>query len=382
MSERLSELELMAQIITGAKNPEEVFGGLVDEKQVYSVYRQLAKLTHPDVYTNPAERLLAQNAFSRLTQLWGEAKLKINGVAEEPEYDEILIQNRSKDYLVTTRLFSGEIFNFYPCTLKGEPRQLTFKINQDPLHTDKLKNEAEVLTKLSETPNFAKFQPYFPQLIDSFPYIDPGDALKRQVNILSQPEGFYSLKEVKDSYSDGLDPKDMAWIWRRLLFGLGIAHQNDIVHGAILPQNILIHPEKHGLMIAEWSNAFPDFNGGGKVEPITENHKLWYPPEVTREDEEDYKDLNKPTPGLDIYMGVKNMAYLLNGDPKKNVFPGNIHPKLRSFFNGTALEAPRRRPQNAWELLEEFDELIVDIWGPKKFHPFSMPKRASKISFW
>jgi hypothetical protein len=31
------------------------------------------------------------------------------------------------------------------------------------------------------------------------------------------------------------------------------------------------------------------------------------------------------------------------------------------------------RPQDAWRLLEEFDELLGDLYGPRRFRAFAMP---------
>jgi hypothetical protein len=31
------------------------------------------------------------------------------------------------------------------------------------------------------------------------------------------------------------------------------------------------------------------------------------------------------------------------------------------------------RPQDAWHLLGELDELLDDLYGPRRFRPFAMP---------
>ncbi len=48
-------------------------------------------------------------------------------------------------------------------------------------------------------------------------------------------DGFRSLTEVGTAYPDGVDPRDAAWMWRRLLVGLGFAHRAGVLHGAVLP---------------------------------------------------------------------------------------------------------------------------------------------------
>lgn len=388
MNEHLTELEYIANQIEQAEFPEQIFGNLTDEKQGYSVYRQLAKLTHPDLYPDPISNALAQSAFRRLSQFWDAALQKLRNGTDldvSEEYETIIIQHRKKEYIVTTQLFQGEIYNFYPCTYFDGPAEQTgvFKINQDPIHNDLLKNEAQVLKQLSDSPNFEKHQAYFPKLIDSFPYIDPSDAQPRQVNILAQRDGFFSLRQVRESYTTGIDPKDMAWIFRRLLFGLGFAHKNNIIHGAVLPQHIFIHPEKHGLIIAEWSNALiAETPSTIPIEPITNSFLEIYPKKVRDAKELSFDEKETHTPGLDIYMSAKLMSYILGADTNTWNPPNIVPKKIKTFLLGTALENPNSRPQDAWQLLEEFDNLLESIWGPKKYHPFSMPKKANKISFW
>ena len=41
-------------------------------------------------------------------------------------------------------------------------------------------------------------------------------------------------------------------MWRRLLVGLGWAHRAGVVHGAVLPEHVLIHPAEHGLVLVDW----------------------------------------------------------------------------------------------------------------------------------
>ena len=44
-------------------------------------------------------------------------------------------------------------------------------------------------------------------------------------------------------------------MWRRLLTALGWAHRARLVHGAVFPEHVLIHPELHGLVLVDWCYA-------------------------------------------------------------------------------------------------------------------------------
>jgi hypothetical protein len=43
---------------------------------------------------------------------------------------------------------------------------------------------------------------------------------------------------------------------------------------------------------------------------------------------------------------------------------------LRRFADGCALPALRARPDDAWRLLGELDDVLERLYGPRKFRPF------------
>jgi hypothetical protein len=49
---------------------------------------------------------------------------------------------------------------------------------------------------------------------------------------------------------------------------------------------------------------------------------------------------------------------------------------MAAFARGCLLASPGRRPQDAWRLLAELDELLElleRLYGPRTFRPFAMP---------
>jgi hypothetical protein len=46
---------------------------------------------------------------------------------------------------------------------------------------------------------------------------------------------------------------------------------------------------------------------------------------------------------------------------------------LRAFARGCLLTAENRRPQDAWRLLAELDDLLERLYGPRRFRPFQLP---------
>jgi len=317
-----TEIREAVRLLSTARYPADVFPD--DPDQARKRYRQLAGLLHPD--RNPA----TEDVFAKLTTLWNE------------------YQNPAPSVI------HGDIADLFPV-----PEGL-LKITRQPADNDLMAREAEALTRLHFS-DLEKYQAFFPELISAGRQRDPATGNIRHVNTLRRLEGFFTLEEVQRAYPAGLEPRDIAWIWRRVLTALGAAHSAGIIHGAVLLPHIMIHPADHGLVLVDWCYSSSQKNM--RIPAVVRKYKYCYAPEI----------LNKevPSPAADIYMAAKVMAALL-GDPGK---PG--YYQLLAFAKGCMHQRPTWRPQQAWRLLKELDELLERIFGPPRFHPFAMPANVS-----
>lgn len=279
-------------------------------------------------------------------------------------------------YTIADLLAKGDLCNLYLCGFKagGQDWQAVFKIARDTADNDLVQNEARILRSLQGAEGFREFNPFLPKLLESFIYQDSESANPRQVNILTlheqiaSPMELYSLEDVRNHHITGIHPKDMAWMWRRVLSVLGFAHNGGIIHGAVLPAHILIEPKDHKLALIDWSYAVRNpQKSGERIKAISTAYEKWYGPEVFAKEQ--------PTPGLDIHMAAKSMIYLLGIDPTTNAVPSGLEPDLQNIFGRCLEPDPRRRPQNAWELLETYDKIIERLWGPRQFREFTMPPK-------
>jgi serine/threonine protein kinase len=375
-----AELQLVAQLLESARQPEEVFGKL-DGNQgeaLRASYRLLTKVAHPDRYADPHDQAVAEKAFVALQKWLAGAEDKIksgaygqNGATHATSAPPVLVRNRKREYLVQGTPFAqGDLCNLYRCTcvLDGRETDATFKVARSPADNDLVSNEGYVLKQLASSKEYDRFHAYIPRLVDSFDYRDSTAPQPRRVNVLALEEGhYYALSEVRAAYPEGIEAKDMAWIWRRLLIVLGFAHMHNIIHGAVLPTHILIQPENHGLVLIDWSYALYEPSADEYIPAISTEYKDWYPPEVLAKE--------SPQPGTDIYLGALCMVYLLGGDPVEGTMPESVHKRIQSFFRGTTLKGQAQRPQDALRLLDEFTELIESLWGPRTFREFYMPKK-------
>ena len=362
------ELEHVASQLARATRPEDVFGDISDGKGdthslLRRIYYALAKVTHPDVYQIPEEKMLAQIAFTELVEWFCKADEKIRS-GRYGQTDRTILQTGTREYELAGTFSEDGDFILYPCTFfeRGLHHQALIRIVRDPRKNDDSQNEARILNILLQSTHAEKFSPYLPNLLDAFIYED--GIVSRQAAVFEKTEGWYSLEEVHRVYPRGIDPRDMAWMWRRLLVALGFAHSNSVIHGAVLPGNVWIQPEQHGLMLRNWFCAVhnPDLTGGviAKIEP---RFAAWYPDEIL--------NYAPPSFGTDIGMSAKCMIYLLGGDVERKMIPASIPKPMQMFLKGSILPGTRT-PQDAWAVKLEFDDLLDRLWGERKFHPFKM----------
>jgi len=303
-------------LITAAGDPDDLFG----DSDPGGTYRRLARLTHPD-----AAGPRATAAFAKLSTLW-QAR------------ERVTIRTRTHAYELRRPAFRGDL-----ATLYGVHNGL-LKLVRDPSCNDLMVREARALRTLAERGD-PRYLPYVPRLVESFRHRDPATATVRRANVIAVAPGLRSLAEVAEQHPGGLDARDAAWMWRRLLVALGLAHRAGVVHGALSADHVLIHPEEHGLALVDW--CYSGFR------PVAVAPGAIYPPEVWRD--------RAATPATDIHMATGLMTRLV----------GDRMPKaMKRFAEGCLLDAPRMRPQDAWALLEEYDELLHKLYGPRTFRPF------------
>jgi hypothetical protein len=370
-----SELAIVAQQIGLAHCPADVFGMLsgFPEEQLRAarvVFHRLSKVIHPDRYPQPADQRLAHQTMTRLNSLWAEARSQIRSgryadrTATSPA---IHVTSRKRAYTIGALIGTAEVCQHYACDFEidGTAQSGTFKIARTPDDNDLVQVEARVLRHLRADKTFERLFPFVPEIVDSFLY-DDGRAAPRRANIIGHLPQVYSLEEIRAHYPRGIDAKDVAWLWRKLLIALGFAHARGVIHGAVLPPHILIEPDQHGLILTDWLYALPEpIEPDASLAAIVSAYEAWYPPEVFAR--------QTLTSGLDIFMGARCMVYLLGGNPITGELPTTVPAAITSFFRGCLLPAPQHRPQQAWAVLDEFTRLIERLWGPRTFRPFAMP---------
>lgn len=330
--------------------PHEFFGG-----DPHKTYRRLAQQFHPDVAGEAGAEVMG-----RINLLWEQAKRQIaEGTygQDNPSASPLIVTSKKRTYTNVVPLVAGDVSRLYTCEWDGGTARGVLKVVVDQRDADLLANEATTLNRLRKTTPEGD-HPYYPEVLDSFAFSVPGKP-RRRANVLNLLEGYYSLEEVKAEYPGGVDLRDAAWIARRILYTLGSAHEAGVLHGAVLPSHVMIHPAKHGVVLVGWGSSVP-INEAIRVR--SRSYKDWYPDEVPNK--------MAATQATDVAMFARTYSWLIPQTTEAAPF--------HTFTRGCRLPQQKMRPCDCFALLGELDELLARLWGKRKFHQFSMtsPSRA------
>ncbi len=364
----VTEVEQIALRINGAKRPEEIFGELEGDTasvlaSIKVTFRKLSRAIHPDRNDNST---IATEAFARLSQMRDWAITLVNS-GKYGVMPTVTVKTRLHSYEVGAELTPCGVANAYQCTIDDTDAGV-FTVARQPVDNDLMQNEVRALTILREeiNPGVRGYLPMLPSLVESLTYSE-GAGVRRQANIFEVRPGYVSIADILQACPDGIHPADMAWMWRRLLDILGYCHSRKVIHGAVLPGNVLIGTgDVHDVVLTNWQACVRDFDTSGKYIAVVEtDYQDWYPAEVIAKE--------TPTPSTDILMSARCMIALLGGNPVTGVLPDSVHARERGFLQSCLFEKLNLRPQSAWQLREEFGKMLVELRGKLQYRPFYMP---------
>ncbi|MEU1590235.1 serine/threonine protein kinase [Micromonospora sp. NPDC005710] len=313
------------RLVAAARTDAELFGAEKSARR----YRELVAALHPDrLPTDSGVRAEAIDAFIHVTTRWRARQTTVLG-----------------DYRLGAPAHAGDLADLYDV---GDDRLL--KLPRRPADNDLMAREAHALRTIAERGD-PRYLPYVPRLVDEFRHRDTATGAERRITVLATAPGLHDLDEVRRAYPDGLDARDVAWMWRRLLVVLGLAHRAGVVHGAVLPRHVLIEPDAHGVVLVDW--CFSAAVGG--TIPAVVPGDGWNPEEVLRK---------RPCgPGTDIAMASHCMSWLMGPRAPR---------ELDAFARGCRQRSLSERPDDAWRLLRELDQVLDRLYGPRTFRPFTL----------
>lgn len=338
-------------------------------------FAYLARTVHPD-HVPRVHADLAAEAFRLLNELRAGAEAAL----EAGTYDKPLSGKSAHDtahgHELTSpagvyRIPDDPIYRgdfsalFRGKRLGSDPTPVLVKIAFEPALNQWLEREALVLRRFADGAHPAhKVCAYVPEILDTF-VVQGERGARHRANVLRFVQDFVSLADVIKAYPRGLDPQDVAWIYRRVIGQALAAELLGVVHGAITPAHVLVNPFTHEPRHIGWAHAIEKpWDTGARVTHVIDEYREYYPPEVF--------DKKPPTAQTDIYMAGKTAISLLGGNVRKNTLPSSVPDSIARVILRAVEENPARRPQDGMRYLDEFTRVVRETWG-RKYRPLSMP---------
>lgn len=340
-------------------------------KKVATKFRQMAKVLHSDQFPKSIDdntKVMAEEAFKRLADLYNQALKATRDDSYGYKRAIAVIVTKKAQHEIYQAAERGDIALTYAAksVVNGVDSETFIKLARNSNDNDLIVNEIKALKLIHKSADESEYGCYVPELVD---YFKVKDGLVRQAVATPLLDGFYSITQVHGKYPKGIPTLDAIWMWRRLLVVLGFAHDQGVIHGAVLPQNVMIHPGYHGVVLVDWCYcSIKQDNQYLPIKVIVADNKYWYPQEVVKK--------LPPTGATDIMLAARTMIYVLGGDPVSGLLPDSVPRPIRAFIKGCLIKNQAMRPNNAWLLLQEFDELLEEMgapYYPRRFHEFTMP---------
>ncbi len=175
----------------------------------------------------------------------------------------------------------------------------------------------------------------------------------RIVVVQSYSPDFVSVAQIGQAYPGGMIPQEAAWVARRVMAQVIVAENGRLVHGAIVPDHVLVGKVSHNPIHIGWAHACDPQTQ--RVEMIITRWKDLYPQEVF--------DKKRPTNKTDIYMAGKTIEYLLAGPDKRSGIPSTVPDQFATVLSKCIEENPDRRFETGSEALLAITTAVRALWG-------------------
>jgi len=326
------------------------------EDYIRAEFRRMMKVVHPDRVPE-SMRPEADEVMRKLNLLRDQAQKALDdgtfGAADpvltlrSGGYRHDCLNRRTRWFDMSTG------FDARSTATDGSVTDSVVKIARAPHDNDLMIAEADALRLLAGTGD--EHHMYFPTLLDSVVVQD--GRRRMRANVTARMDGFYNLEQVKERFPGGIDPLDMGWIWRRVLWALGGSHEAGILHTALVPSHIIIHPTLHGVLLVDWCYSVQRSDEEfGRLSAIVGSYRDWYPADVL-----DHSV--RPTEALDLAQAARSMCYVMEGQM--------VPDEMRKYFAGITSGATHG---SAYELLMRFDGVLERLgapYWPRSYRPLN-----------
>lgn len=298
---------------------------------IKAAYQALMRQNHPDRNGNEQRAKDINVAYAILSDL-----------QERQSYDH-MVQDKSGTLIGNYRVLEAIAEGGFGRTYKGE--QL---LTKEPVCIKHCSMVApaydEVL--IQEAKSIWDLRHYALPVMRDMQRLDDGSLAL----IMSYIPG-YTLEKIVDK-SGKLDAETTAWIVERLLNALLYLHHHGVIHGDIKPQNIIIQPKTHSVVLVDFGLAM--------VKPSESAKSQGYTPVFASPEQIAGKVL---LPASDYYSIGMVMLYALNGGKniEKRLVPSSLPAPMTDFLKNLIKEDVLSRPQK--DLFENFIQVRQQSFG-------------------
>ncbi|OGL63184.1 hypothetical protein A2839_03850, partial [Candidatus Uhrbacteria bacterium RIFCSPHIGHO2_01_FULL_47_10] len=277
------------------------------------------------------------------------------------EFQPVVIGGRL--YLIDRHIGTGDKSDVFLARTDDEtPERLVLKRLRETADGDLHDHEIDVLNRLAKS--VVRGSVHFSQFVPQIAFSQNSKTEKPVIAFRERGTFHFTVADVMREYPEGADFKTAVWIWKRMLMILDWVHANRLVHGAILPDHILLDVPNHNARLLDWGYAELF---GGSLKAFSESNRAFYPAEVLGGSPLD--------PRLDIAMMTRCVIALLGGDPVRKILPSSVPDAFRVWMLEEAgYDSLRTVCDNAYALHERVSATAKQVYGPPSFHALSMPR--------
>lgn len=182
----------------------------------------------------------------------------------------------------------------------------------------------------------------------------------RVVTVLGWAPGFvHTFGDVRAAYPTGVPATAAVWLWKRVLETLAWMHEVGFIHGAILPEHLLVHARDHGVRLVGFSSATTTGRALSGFPPGAEG----FYPKSTWEG-------GTASASSDLVMSARCVLFALGADDWQ--VPSTVPSPIAALLRSVAADDAGGR-HDAWALVGELDAATREAFGPPRYVPFALP---------
>lgn len=275
----------------------------------------------------------------------------------EPPLGAETVEVGGEAWILLAPVARGEISDVFQVVRQRWPgERALLKVLRERADAPLFEQEWRALTQLaaSDGPGLAILRSRLPQPIRCEP--QPSSGSPRM--LLGWAPGFeHTFEHVRAALPAGVEARAALWMWRRVLEILSALHKNGLVHGAVLPQHLLVERGEHGVRLVGFSCAGAP---GAALLALCQAYERCYPRALL--------DGGQLLPQHDVSMSARAIQFVLGADAGGRVpsgVPAPLAELLESVANG-------RGELEAWALRERLGALAQQLFGRPTFCPLEL----------